>query len=623
MTEELTIFDHITFLLDAPTTSGVYIMYDHQEVVIYVGKAKNLKARLRQYFAKTPDSRPFVLSLPHILSTIQTISTHNEKEALILERTLILRYSPRYNIAIKFGSGHLYLKLDQQKSWPKFYVTRQRRKDGSRYFGPYLSGSDLRAMTQVIERAFQIRTCDDRDFRNRSRPCMQFQIKRCSGPCVLPVDRDVYLQEVESACQFLLGRHPELLKELKQKMFEASKRLEFERAARFRDQIQSIERSLQPQEVAGFSGDHDVIGLYRSDDHAQLVVMEVRGGVLLRSRPFLLEDQGADNVQLLVTFLHLYYAEGTPVPKELLIPIEVQDFTSLHERLVELRGGAVHIKYPQRGRLVRLLAMAQQNAEQSFFQAQRATKAREETLVHLKKLLKLTQIPRRIECFDISIFQGEAPMASNVVFENALPRKQKYRVQSIKSVEGTDDFAMMREAITRRFQNIQDADELPHLLVVDGGKGQLGVALAVLADLGLNYIDVVGLAKSRFQGEGQDGSLTYSSERIFVPGIKSAIALRPGTGSYRLLTQLRDEAHRVAITAHRRKRSRQRLSSPLDEVVGVGPKRRKALLKSFGSLRGIYEATVEELVLVSGISPTVAQAIYKAFRIESPNDVKL
>lgn len=598
-------------------------MYDHREVVIYVGKAKNLKARLKQYFAKKPDPRPFVLSLPHILSTIQTISTHNEKEALILERTLILRYSPRYNIAIKFGSGHLYLKLDQQKPWPRFYVTRQRGKDGARYFGPYLSGSDLRAMTQVVERAFQIRTCDDRDFRNRARPCMQFQIKRCSGPCVLSVDRDVYLQEVESACRFLLGRHPELLKELKQKMFEASKRLEFERAARFRDQIQSIEKSLQPQEVAGFSGDHDVIGLYRSDDHAQLIVMEVRGGVLLRSRPFLLEDQGADNVQLLVTFLHLYYAEGTPVPKELLIPVEAQGFTSLAERLAELRGGAVHIKYPQRGRLVRLLAMAQQNAEQSFFQAQRATKAREETLVHLKKLLKLTQIPRRIECFDISIFQGEAPMASNVVFENALPRKQKYRVRSIKTVEGTDDFAMMREAITRRFQNIQDADELPHLLVVDGGKGQLGVALAVLADLGLNYIDVVGLAKSRFQGESQDGSLTYSSERIFVPGIKSAIALRPGTGSHRLLTQLRDEAHRVAITAHRKKRSRQRLSSPLDEVAGVGPKRRKALLKSFGSLRGVYEASVEELVLVSGISPTVAQAIYKAFRIESPNDVTL
>jgi len=261
--------------------------------------------------------------------------------------------------------------------------------------------------------------------------------------------------------------------------------------------------------------------------------------------------------------------------------------------------------------------MAQQNAEQSFIQAQQATRSREETLIKLKKLLNLSRIPRRIECFDISIFQGEAPVASNVVFENALPRKQAYRVRSIKTVEGTDDFAMMREAITRRFQRIIDGldgeSDTPQLLVVDGGKGQLGVAVAALEDLGLSYIDVIGLAKSRYLGETKEGRAERSPERVFVPGIKAPIALRPGSSSYRLLTQLRDEAHRVAIGAHRRKRSAKRLSSPLDEIPGIGPKRRKALLKTFGSLRGVFEAEAQQLAAVPGVSIALARSIYEAF----------
>lgn len=618
MSETTARFDHESFLANAPTSPGVYLMYDHSGGVVYVGKAKNLRARLKQYFAKNPDPRPFVLTLPKRLSQIQTIMTHNEKEALILERTLILEHSPRFNVAIKFGSGHLYLKLDPKQVWPRFYITRKRKADGARYFGPYLSGSDLRAMTHVIERAFQIRTCDDRDFRNRARPCLQYQIKRCSGPCVLPVERTEYLSELESACRFLQGRHPELISELKEKMRQAAQTLEYERAAKYRDQIASIERSLQPQEVAGLSGDHDVVGVYRSDDSALLMLLEVRGGVLLRSRPFSLEDQGAETSELVGTFLHLYYADGAPVPREILLPFILDDEGALADRLSELRGGTVKLSTPQRGRLARLVSMAQHNAEQSFIQAQQATRSREETLIKLKKLLNLSRIPRRIECFDISIFQGEAPVASNVVFENALPKKQSYRVRAIKTVEGTDDFAMMREAITRRFQHSSEdsftQDELPQLLVVDGGKGQLGVAVAVLDDLGLSYIDVIGLAKSRYLGESTEGEVERSAERVFLPGVKSPIALRPGSSSYRLLTQLRDEAHRVAIGAHRRKRSAQRLSSPLDTVVGIGPKRRKALLKTFGSLRGVYEANIEELSKVQGISIELAQSIYEAFR---------
>ena len=589
-------------------------MRNHGQEVIYVGKAKDLRSRLRQYFAKTPDPRPFVLTLPRALSEIQTMSTRNEKEALLLERTLILEHQPKYNVAIKFGSGHLYVRIDLREAWPRFSVTRAPRSDGARYFGPYLSGGDMRVMLRVVERAFQVRTCDNRDFRNRSRPCLQYQIKRCSGPCVLPVNRDDYLSEVEGASRFLLGKHPELLSELRVKMSEAAATLEFERAARYRDQIQAIERSLQPQEVAGVQGDHDVIGLFREGDAAQITVMEIRGGVLLRSRPFSLAQQGADDGALIETFLHLYYAEGTPVPREILVPTPLEHTTTLTERLSELREGAVKIRHPQRGRIARLVEMAQQNAEHSFFQAQQAARTREESLIQLKRLLRLSQIPRQMECFDISIFQGEAPIASTVVFEDGLPRKKKYRTRHIKSVEGTDDFAMMREAITRRIQSGLIDGDLPQLLVVDGGKGQLSVALAVLKDLGVDRIEAVGIAKSRYQGEGESGESVRSMERVFLPGIKAPIVLKPGTAPYRLLTQIRDEAHRVAITAHRRQRSRQRFSSPLDEVSGVGPARRKLLLKSFGSLRGVYEASERDLAAIPGISNALAQRIYQAFR---------
>lgn len=595
-------------------------MYDHSGTVIYVGKANKLRARLRQYFAKTPDPRPFVLTLPQTLSEIRTLSTRTEKEALLLERTLILEHMPKHNVAIKLGSGHLYLKLDMRARWPQLSVTRYPKRDGSRYFGPYLSGSDLRAMTRVIERAFQLRSCDDRDFRNRSRPCLQFQIKRCSGPCVLPVNREQYLDEARGAIRFLEGRHPELLSELQVKMREAATELEYEKAARYRDQIQAIERSLQPQEVAGTRGDHDVIGHYREGQSTQLIIMEIRGGTLLRSRPFPFEDQGADDASLIETFLHLYYSEGTPIPREILVPLDLPHGEALTERLSELRGGVVKIVTPKRGRLLTLLAMAQTNAEHAYFQGQSATQARLDGLVQLKKLLKLNQLPRRMECFDISIFHGEAPFASTVVFEDGAPRRAAYRVRAIESVIGTDDFAMMREAITRRLERglrgEGDELELPQLLIVDGGKGQLGVAMAVLQDLGLDGIDVIGLAKSRFLGEGEEGEPRHSAERVFLPGIKSPLMLKPGTAPYRLLTQIRDEAHRVAITAHRKRRSQSRLKSPLDEVPGIGMQRRTRLLKTFGSLQGVLEASVRDLASVPGISEPLAERIFRAFRDE-------
>jgi excinuclease ABC subunit C len=601
-----------------PQTPGVYLMYNHQEQIIYVGKAKNLKTRVKQYFAKTPDPRPFVSLLPQVLKRIQTMSTHNEKEALLLERSLILEHQPKHNVALKFGSGHLYLMLDPKDRWPRLYVRRlsqkhklrDQKKHKYQFFGPYLSGSDLRAMLRVIESTFQIRTCDDRDFRNRSRPCLQYQIKRCMGPCVLKVDPNDYQDEVQAVIQLLRGKYPQLINGLQDKMRQASQQLAFEKAAHYRDQIQAIERSLIPQNVTFIKGDQDVIGLYREGDWVQIVVLEIRKGVLLKSHPFALEEQAAETEDLLNTFMHLYYSSVMVPPSEILLPLMPSHRYALELRLQEIKKSKVHCKIPQRGRFLQVLTMAQQNAEQSFFQAQKALQNREKTLIDLKKLCVLQQIPFHIECFDISIFQGEAPIASQVVFEYALPRKNKYRTYHIKNVQGTDDYAMLREALLRRLQRGITDNNLPQLLVIDGGKGQLNVAVSVLTDLELYGIDIISLAKARVIKTTDNTTVKHSHERIFIPGVKAAISLRIGSAIYRLLTYLRDEAHNTAIKAHRKQRIKHRLSSPLDEIPGIGMKRRKALLKRFGSLEGIFQASIADLHQVSGISEKLAANIY-------------
>jgi len=605
-------------------------MYDQAGQIIYVGKAKVLRARLRQYFPtqghkEAQDTRPFVATLPSQLGRIEVITTHTEKEALLLERELIIAHAPRHNVALKFGSGHLYLRLDLKAPWPKIEVTRRLKSDGARYFGPYLSGADMRAMLSVVERTFKLRSCDDRDFKNRARPCMQFQIKRCLGPCVLPVERSDYLVEIEGASLFLKGERPALKLQLEERMRAAAASLEFERAARYRDQIAAIDRSLEPQGVIGLRGgaaDCDALGAYRDGDQVQLALLEVRGGVLRRSQPFRFEQQGASTLGLIHTFLHLYYSEGHTPPAEILLPslassqeeddeAEADDegIEALRERLSELRGGQVKLQTPRRGQRARLIEMAHQNAEQSFFQAERALKAREETLIDTKRLLRLSQLPWRAECFDISLFHGEEPYASQVVFEGGAPRRSAYRVRKIKTVVGTDDYAMMREALTRRLSRGLEEGDLPQLLVIDGGKGQLGVAVAVCEDLGVSGIDVVSLAKSRAKEGGR-----RSAERVFLPGVRDPIPLRPGTRPFRLLTQLRDEAHKTAINAHRKARSRARLKSPLDEVKGVGPKRRRDLLRAFGSLEGVMQASLLALKAVPNLPEEVAVGIFEACR---------
>ncbi len=594
------------------TSPGVYLMRDAQGTIFYVGKAANLRSRLRQYFGSTSDRRYFVSLLGRLLDDVEVILTSTEKEALILENELIKRHQPRFNVELKDDKSFLHLRIDDRVDWPRIDVVRRPRKDGAKYFGPYHSASKIRETLKLVERHFHLRNCDDLSFKNRSRPCLQHQIGRCPAPCVLPVAREAYQQSVREVAMFLQGRRGELLESLRAQMNAAAEALEFERAAVRRDQILAIEGSLERQQVVqGMALDQDVLGLHRQGSHLELALLIVRRGRLSGSRTFSFDEQEAPDGEALGTFLNLYYHAGNDVPDEVLMPCSVEAESALAERLTELAGRRVTLKVPVRGAGRRLVEMAEKNAEQSFFQARRADAVTNAALVKLKSRLRLSNLPFRIECYDIALFQGESPVASRVVFEGGVPKRADYRHYKIREVEGTDDFAMMREVLMRRLRRGLEEGDLPQLLVVDGGRGQLGVAVAVVEDLKIEGLDVVGLAKSRvLDGDRDDlGAPARSPERVFLPGRKDPVALRSNTDELHLMTYLRDEAHRFANSFHRQVRDKKVLRSTLEEIPGVGPARRRALLKTFGSLKRVREATLEALAAVPGIGDSLARDI--------------
>ena len=609
-------FDPAVDIERIPTDPGCYLMRGAGGEVVYVGKAANLRARVRQYFGATSDTRYFVGLLDRYLEDIEVIITASEKEALILENELIKRHMPRFNVELKDDKNFLHLRVDDSVDWPKVDVVRRPRRDGARYFGPYHSASKVRETLKVAERHFQIRNCDDLSFRNRSRPCLQYQIKRCPGPCVLPVAREAYQENVRDLMMFLRGRHDELLATLRERMFTASGDLQYEQAARFRDQIRAIEGSLQPQQVAlGQAVDRDVVAVYHEGGLLQLAVLLVRRGKLVGSRNFGFDEQGTPVAEVVSTFINLFYNAGNDVPDEVLLPIDVDGVEALEERLAELRGRRVRVKVPQRGAGRKLVEMAERNAEHAFFQARRSEAVRDGGLVRLKEKLRLVNLPYRIECYDISLFQGAAPVGSQVVFEGGIPKRSEYRHYKVRDVEGTDDFAMMREVLVRRLRRGVEEGRLPDLVVVDGGKGQLGVACAVLEDLAIEGVDVVGLAKSRVQDEQDEaGGVTRSEERVFLPGVREPIVLRAHTDELFLLAHLRDEAHRFAINFHRKVRSGGTLKSALDGIPGVGPARRRALLRAFGSVKGLRGAAEGDIAAIPGIGPSLARAVHEALR---------
>lgn len=597
-----------------PTSPGVYLFKDRAGEVIYVGKAKNLRARVRQY-ARGGDGRVQITFLLSQLTDVEVLLTNSEKEALLLENTLIKQYWPRYNIRLKDDKSYWHVKVTTQDVWPRLFLTRQVVKDGSKYLGPFHSSAAIQETLEISRKVFPLRTCSDTVFRNRTRPCLEYQIKRCLGPCTLPIDPADYQRQLKGALLLLEGKNSELVAQLTTRMQEAAETLRFEEAARLRDQIRAITQTGERQHVATPLGnDQDVIGIYREGGFIEIQVLFVRGGKLVGNLGYGFDDNEFPDEDVLAELLTQFYQSERFIPDEILLPVVLEDGEAREELLSERKNKKVTVSHPQRGDKVRLIEMAQENARQSFIEKRRGADQKEKTLDSLRRALYLRNAPKRIECFDISNIQGNLAVGSMVVFDEGEPDKNRYRRFRIKTVEGADDFGMMYEVLTRRYRRALEENDLPDLLMVDGGKGQLGVASEVLRELNITEVDLIGLAKMRTERDPFAEEVEHSSERVFLPGRKNPVVLKPNSTALFLLQRVRDEAHRFAITYHRQLRAKERLSSPLDEIPGVGPVRRKALLRHFGSLQRVRTATIAELTQISGITPAVAEMIQQQLR---------
>jgi excinuclease ABC subunit C len=629
-----------------PTDPGVYLMKDRKGRIIYVGKATNLKARVRSYFNRT-DTRDFVPLLGRILGDIETVVVGNEKEALLLENNLIKQHQPRFNVKLTDDKNFLVLRLDPKARYPRLEVTRRLGTDGAKYFGPYHSATSCRATLAVVNRHFKLRTCTDHVLNSRKRPCLQYQIKRCDAPCVYPVAPEEYGKQVQDVSLFLEGKDDELLRRLDGRMREAASDEKYEIAGAVRDQIRALERTLEEQRVVSADmRDQDVFGLYREGELVEIVILSVRNGKLLGRRNFSLKGQEFPTQEVLSSFVSLYYDLGAFIPDEVLLPEPVEDIAAKSEWLSDTATPAtpagaraqrrgVEVLVPQRGPRRDLVVLAQKNAASSFVTRRDKSRDAEAAMEKLRQRLSLKRLPKRVECFDISHIQGTATVASMVVFLDGEPAKAEYRTFKVKTATN-DDFASMYEVLSRRFRRSKTANAnesqkgwvLPDLLVIDGGKGQLSTAVAALRDaqidIGMNGIDVIALAKERLgPEEGARAAGEYSSQkeekqpdRVFRLNAKDPIKLRANTSEMFLLSRIRDEAHRFAVTFHKKLRRRRTLRSALEDVPGVGQKRKRELLRHFGSLRKVRLASVEELVRAPGMSRAAAEAVVRYFRGE-------
>jgi len=600
-----------------PARPGVYLMRDKHGKVIYVGKAKDLRARVRAYF-HGGDGRSQIEFLLRRVGDFETLVTQNEKEALILENNLIKQYKPRYNIRLKDDKSYLSIKVNVRHPWPRILATRKIVKDGSRYFGPYSSAVAVRETLDIIEKHFLLRSCTEYNFKNRARPCLQYQIKRCLAPCVLPVDPKEYQENLRRAMLFIEGKQQELSDELRRRMEEKAEALEFEAAARLRDQIQAVEKTVEKQRMVSHWGtDQDIFGLYREGGFIEVQVLFVRQGKLTANQSYSLEDLEFSDEEVMESLLTQFYQGDRFVPDELLLPVELEDREVREEVLSERKGKRVSILSPQRGDKRQLLEMAVQNARQSFFERHDQEREREKMLLELQERLRLKHYPQRIECYDISNIHGTNAVGSMVTFINGEPDKRfyrHYRIRTVAEESGGDDFAMMHEVLKRRFARGLSEGGLPDLVVVDGGKGQLAMALAAMRELGVKEVDAAGLAKERVKRSARSPEIQRTEERVFLPGQSNPIILRRNSNVLFLLQRVRDEAHRFAITYHKKLRSRATLYSVLDKIPGIGGVRKRALLRAFGSVKRIEEATLDDLLKVPSLNEKVAQQILQSLK---------
>ena len=589
-----------------PDKPGVYLMHDAEGKVIYVGKAVVLKNRVRSYFRNLASHTPKVKAMVAKIAEIETIVTSSEVEALILECNLIKKYRPRYNISLKDDKTYPYLKVTLQEDFPRLYMTRRLLRDGSKYYGPYADAGAMHATVKLLRSMFPLRTCRKM---NPDRPCLNYHIKRCLAPCAGYVSKDEYGQMIKSVCMVLDGRTTELERDLKQRMQAAAEDYAFEEAARLRDQLQAVERLNESQKaVTNNGGDMDIIGFAQDMTGNCLQIFFVRKGKLIGRDKFFLQDGGEAQQEVLTAFIKQYYNDATFIPREIVLP---QLPEAEEQQLIEawLSGKAerkVELFVPQRGVKRELLQLANDNSLKLLSERLRkgslSLKNDEQAAEELQQALGLEHSLERMDCFDISHTQGSETVASMVVFRKGSISKKDYRKYKIVSAEGKpDDFKSMQEVVYRRYKDYED---LPNLVVIDGGKGQLSSALEVIRGLGLADLPVVGLAKRE--------------EEIFIPHQSTSILLDRDSAALHLIQRIRDEAHRFAITFHRKLRGKRNLVSVLDHVEGIGPKRRQALWKAFKTLEAMKAASVEELAAVEGMNTAVAQTLYDFFRLDLP-----
>jgi len=599
-----------------PHACGVYVMKNSAGEILYVGKAKSLRSRVLSYFSAEKDGRYQVQFLMRKVGQIEPIVTLNEKEALLLENTLIKKHQPRYNIFLKDDKSYLSLKLSVKDPFPRLSATRRIEKDGSLYFGPYTSAFKAREVLDFIEEHFRLRNCSDHDFANRVRPCLQYQIKRCDAPCVGYLSKEAYAEIVKQAILFLQGRNQELLGTVREKMEQASAAFHFEEAARYRDLVRAIEVTLEKQRVVSHFGmDSDALGFYREGERICFVVLMTREGTLLEKKTFLFKTP-QDNTEVLENFLLQYYASADFIPREILLPFSFEAAGTMEEILSDRKALKVSLRIPEKGEKARLMDLALRNAQERLRHEAITQESREELLARLQQKLELSRLPRRIECYDISNIQGQIAVGSCVSFADAKPDKSGYRRFKIKTVSQANDFAMLYEVLSRRFRRGEWMS--PDLIIIDGGKGQLNAAQAALNDLGVLNVDLISLAKEKDIVDEplnlpQKGAKAKRPERIFLPGRKNPVLLPPHDSELHLLMQLRDEAHRFGITFHRRLRAKKALESPLDQIQGIGPSRKKALLRYFGSLKRMGHASLEEILEVKGMTRPLAEAVFQKF----------
>ena len=650
-----------------PNEPGCYVFRDSKGATLYVGKAKSLRSRVRSYFQEgASDTRAFLPLLRRHVADLETIVTRSEKEAAILENNLIKERKPRYNVKLRDDKEYLSVRLSSEHEWPRLELVRRPKPDGARYFGPYHSATAVRRTLHLVEKHWKLRTCSDRELASRKRPCLKYQIGRCPAPCVYDVDRELYAEQVRSVALFLDGRHDELTSVLEERMKQASARLEFELAVTYRDQLAAVQSVRQAQGVVAVSDrDQDVVGLFREADLCELVVLIVRSGRVVDTVSFSSARVELPDDEVIAAFLRDHYGEGgageAHLPDEVLVPVLPEGADGVAEWLSERRAAlapatgrarrTVELCAPQRGARRNLLALAQKNAEHAFEEKRRAETDIDERLARVQERLRLPTLPRRIECTDISHLGGQDTVGSVVALLNGKPDKKRYRTYNVRSAGPGDDYQAMYEVLRRRFQRGRAAAEqaaaanssavapsptndsgaeplerestapeapnvespsgepewqLPDLFVVDGGRGQLGVALTAARDLGLHELAIVGLAKER---ESELGDKLV--DRVYLPGQKNPIPLRPNSPELFMLAAARDEAHRFANRGRKKTGKRRRFESALDRVKGLGSKTKKALLIELGSIDAIRTASDERLLAVPGLSRRHLAAVRK------------